>query len=148
MRPKGCPMSATSAFQPREACKLIVFCLLLVPLCAASDWQYEQTHTDAREFASGGYMRVRLRVGDLHIRRGDSAKIRLRYTVKSRRESHVKEARVDFNVNGNDANVEFHVPSSGNTQLEVELEVPANTRLDIHQKSATLPSKASKVIKT
>ena len=131
-------MSATSAFQPREAGKLIVFCLLLVPLCAASDWPYEQTHTDAREFASGGSMHVRLSVGDLHIRRGDSAKIRLRYTVKSRRESRVKEARVDFNVNGNDATVEFHAPSSGNTQLEVELEVPANTRLDIHQKVGDL----------
>lgn len=131
-------MSKNSAFQARQACKVILFCLLLVPLCAASDWQYEETHTDALEFVAGGYMHVRLSVGDLHIRRGDAAKIRLQYTVRSRRESNVKEARVDFKVNGNDASVEFHAPGSGNTQFDVELEVPANTRLDVHQKVGDL----------
>jgi hypothetical protein len=131
-------MSEHSAFQAIKACKVVLFCLLLVPFCAASDWQYEETHTDAREFVSGGYMHVRMSVGDLHIRRGDSTKIRLQYTVKSRRESHVKEARVDFNVSGNDATVEFHAPGSGNTQFDVELEVPANTHLDVHQKVGDL----------
>ena len=131
-------MSERSAFEPRQASKIVLFCLLLVPLCEASDWQYEETHTDAREFASGGYMHVRLSVGDVHIRRGDSAKIRLEYTVRSRRESHVKQARVDFNVSGNDATLEFHAPGSGNTQFDVELEVPANTRLDVHQKVGDL----------
>jgi hypothetical protein len=131
-------MSLSSAFQPTPACKVILLCLLLVPLCAASDWQYEETHSDAREFASGGYLHVRMSVGDLHIRRGDSTKIRLQYTVKSRRESHVKEARVDFNVSGNDATVEFHAPGSGNTQFDVELEVPANTHLDVNQKVGDL----------
>lgn len=131
-------MSKSSAFQPRQACEAILFCLLLVPLCAASEWQYEETHTDARDFVSGGYMHVRLKVGDLHIRRGDSSKIRLQYTVKSRREGRVKEARVDFNVKGNDATVEFHAPGSGNTQFDVELEVPANTHLDVNQKVGDL----------
>jgi hypothetical protein len=131
-------MSQRSAFQPTLACKVILLGLLLVPLCAASDWQYEETHTDAREFVSGGYMHVRFSVGDLHIRRGDSTNIRLQYTVKSRRESNVKDARVDFNVSGNDATVVFHAPSSGNTQFDVELEVPANTHLDVHQKVGDL----------
>jgi hypothetical protein len=131
-------MPEHSAFQPIRACKVALFCLLLVPLCAASDWQYEETHSDAREFVSGGYMHVRMSVGDLHIRRGDSTKIRLQYTVKSRRESHVKEARVDFNVSGNDATVEFHASGSGNTKFDVELEVPANTHLDVHQKVGDL----------
>ena len=130
-------MSQRSAFQPTPA-KVILLCLMLVPLCAASDWQYEETHSDAREFISGGYMHVRLTVGDLHIKRGDSDKIRLQYTVKSRRESHVKEARVDFNVSGNDAKLEFHAPGSGNTQFDVELEVPANTHLDVNQKVGDL----------
>ena len=112
-------MSQRLAFQPTPACKVVLFCLLLVPLCGASDWQYEGTHTDAREFVSGGNMHVRFSVGDLHIRRGDSSKIRLQYTVKSRRESNVKDARVDFNVSGNDATVVFHAPSSGNTQFDV-----------------------------
>ena len=52
----------------------ILFCLLLVPLCAANDWNYEETHTDAREFVSGGYVHVRLSVGDVHIKRGDSTR--------------------------------------------------------------------------
>lgn len=138
VRPKGCSMSESSSFQPRQAYKIVLFCLLLVPLCAASDWQYEETHTDSREFVSGGYMHVRLKVGDVHIRRGDSTKIRLQYTVKSRRESHVKEAGVDFNVSGNDATLEFHAPGSGNTHFDVELEVPANTHLDVQQKVGDL----------
>jgi hypothetical protein len=131
-------MSQRSAFQLTSAYKAILLCLLLVPLCAASDGQYEETHTDARDFVSGGYMHVRLSVGDLQIRRSDSNKIRLRYTVKSRRESNVKEARVDFNVSGSDATVEFHAPSAGNTQFDVELEVPTNTHLDVHQRVGDL----------
>jgi len=131
-------MSLTSPFQARQVYKAVLFCFFLVPLGAASDWRYEESHTDSREFVSGGYVHVRLNVGDLHIKRGDSARIRLEYTVKSRRESHVKDARVDFNVRGNDATVEFHAPSNGSTQFDVELEVPANTHLDVHQKVGDL----------
>jgi hypothetical protein len=116
----------------------IVACLLLVPLASASNWNYEETHNDARDFAAGGMVHIRLNVGDLHIRRGDSNKIRLSYTVKSRRENRVKEARVNFDVRGNDASLEFHVPTGGNTQIDVELEVPQNTNLDVHEKVGDL----------
>src|SRR6266536_3491007 len=66
--------------------KTALVCLFLVPLCAASDWNYEETHSDAHEFVAGGFVHVRLGVGDMHIRRGDANKISLRYTVKSRHE--------------------------------------------------------------
>jgi hypothetical protein len=118
--------------------KVVLFCVFLAPLCTASDWRYEETHTDTRDFVSAGYLHVRLSVGDLHIKRGDSTRIRLEYTVKSGRESHVKDARVDFNVRGNDASIEFHASSGGNTQFDVELEVPASTHLDVHQKVGDL----------
>jgi DUF4097 and DUF4098 domain-containing protein YvlB len=131
-------MSQRSAFQALQLHKTIFFCLFLAPLCAASDWRYEESHTDSREFVSGGYVHVRLSVGDLRIKRGDAARIRLEYTVKSRREHNVKEAHVDFNVRGNDATVEFHAPTGGNTQFDVELEVPANSHLDVHQKVGDL----------
>ena len=132
-------MSRRSPLQALQLHKALLLCFFLVPLCAANDWRFEETHTDAREFVSGGYLHLRLSVGDLHIRSGDSAKIRLEYTVKSSRESHVKQARVDFDIRGNDATVEFHAPTgSGNTQFDVELEVPANTHLDIHQKVGDL----------
>ena len=115
--------------------KVVLACLLLVPFCSASDhWDYEETHTDARDFTAGGTLHVRLSVGDLRISRGDSNKIHLRYTVKSRRERNVKDAKVDFDVHGNDARIEFHSPTSGNTQFDVELEVPPNTSLDVHEK--------------
>ena len=127
-------MSQTWSFQSTQRYKLILFCLLLVPYCVANDSRYQETHSDSREFISGGYLHVRLGVGDLHIKRGDSDKIRLEYTVKSRRESNVKEARIDFDIHGNDATVEFHAPTGGNTQFDVQLEVPANTNLDVHQK--------------
>lgn len=118
--------------------KLILFCIALVPLCAANDWRYQETRNDSRDFVSGGYLHVRMTVGDLHIKRSDSAKIRLQYTVKSRRESNVKEARVDFEVRGTDANIEFHSPMRGNTNFDVELEIPVNTNLDVHQKVGDL----------
>jgi hypothetical protein len=115
--------------------KTILVCLFLVPLAAASDhYDYEESHTDVRDFVTGGTLHVRLSVGDLRIMQGDSGKIQLRYTVKSRRESRLKGARVDFEIRGNEANLEFHAASGGNTQFDVELEVPQNTNLDVHEK--------------
>ncbi len=119
--------------------KTIVVCLLLAPLCAASDhWNYEETHSEVRDFAAGGMVHVRLAVGDLHIRRGDSNKISLHYTVKSWRESHVKASHVDIDVHGGDADIEFHAPTTGNTQFDVELELPQNTNLEVHEKVGDL----------
>ena len=77
---------------------------------------------------------MRLSVGDMHIRRGDSNKISLRYTVKSRHEKNIKDTHVDFDVRGSDATIEFHAPSGANTQFDVELEVPEKTNLDVHDK--------------
>ncbi len=123
--------------------KTVLACLLLLPFCAAPsfaaapsshDWDYEETHSDTREFAVGGFVHVRLSVGDVHIKRGDASKISLRYTVKSSREKNVKDATMNFDVRGNDATIEFHAPSSGNTQFDVELDVPQNTNLDVHAK--------------
>jgi hypothetical protein len=111
-----------------------LFCFLFVPFAGANDWDYQETRTDSREFAAGGLLHVHMTVGDLHIKHGDSNRIRLRYTVKSRREDNVKDARVDFDVRGSDATIEFHSPSSGNTQFDVELEVPQNTSLEVHEK--------------
>ncbi len=123
--------------------KTFLTCLLLIPFCAAApvapnDWNYEDTRSDVRDFVAGGRLHVHLSVGDLHIRRGDGEKIHLRYTVKSRHERNVKEARVDIDVRGNDATIEFHSPSGGNTQFDVELEIPASTNLDVHQKVGDL----------
>lgn len=119
--------------------KATFLCLLLVSLGAASDhWEYAESHTDVRDFAMGGMLHVRLSVGDLRIMRGQSNQILLRYTIKSRRESHVKDAKVEFQVRGHDASIEFHAPSGGNTQFDVELEVPQNTSLDVHEKVGDL----------
>ncbi|MFZ0732980.1 MAG: DUF4097 family beta strand repeat-containing protein [Candidatus Sulfotelmatobacter sp.] len=108
--------------------------LLLVSVAAASDWNYEETRHDSRDFVAGGSVHIHMSVGDMHIKRGDSDKIRLEYTVKSRREQSVKDAHVDFDVRGNDATIEFHAPTGKNTQFDVELEVPQNTNLDVHEK--------------
>jgi len=122
--------------------KTVLLCLVLAPFCAAyasnHDWDYEETHSDARDFAPGGTLHLHLSVGDVNIRRGDSPKIVLHYTVKSRHERNVKDARVDFDVRGNDADLEFHAASNSNTSFDVELEVPANTNLDVHAKVGDL----------
>jgi len=108
--------------------------LAAAPLCRAHDWRYEETRTDARDFVAGGMLHVHLSVGDVHVRRGTDNKIHLRYTVKSRHEDNIKEAHADLDVRGNDAKLEFHAPSGGNTAFDVELEVPASTNLDVHAK--------------
>ena len=123
--------------------KTLIVCLFLAPflaapLCRAHDWRYEETRTDARDFVAGGMLHVHMSVGDVHVRRGADNKIHLRYTVKSRHEGSIKEARADLDVRGNDARLEFHAPSGGNTQFDVELEVPASTNLDVHQKVGDL----------
>lgn len=118
------------------AVSLIAF--LAPSLCAADDWKYMETRRDVRDFVSGGSIHVRMTIGNLHIRRGDSNQIKLEYTVKSRRESSVKNARVDIDVHGKDVNVEFHAPSGGNTNFDVELEVPENSSLDVHEKVGDL----------
>jgi hypothetical protein len=131
-------MPGRSLVGPTLFHKTMMMCLFLAPLClapfcAASDWNYDETHSDGREFIAGGFVHVRLNVGDMHIRRGDSNKISLRYTIKSSHERNVKDAHVDFDVRGNDATIVFHAPS-GNTQFDVELEVPQKTNLDVHNK--------------
>lgn len=139
-------MPARISLGQKRAYVTLLSCLLCIPislqLSQASDgnhdWDYAETHTDAREFVSGGMLHVRMPVGDLVVKRGDSDKIRMTYTVKSHRESNVKDAHVDFDVRGNDAFIEFHAPSNTNTNFDVEIEVPANTNLDVHEKVGDL----------
>src|SRR3954470_10675502 len=135
-------MAAKYVFRPALLHKAMLFCFALVLLCPASLFasdhlKYEATRHDARDFVAGGSLHLRMTVGDLHIKRGDSTKIKLEYTVKSSHEKNVQQSRVDFDVHGNTASIEFHAPSS-NTQFEVDLEVPENTNLDIHEKVGDL----------
>jgi DUF4097 and DUF4098 domain-containing protein YvlB len=127
-----------SPISTKQLYRVLLFCLLLVPFCAAKDWKYEETRHDSRDFVSGGSLHVHMSVGDVHIRRGDSSRIKLEYTVKSTYEKNVKEASVDFEVKGNDASIEFHAHSGDNTQIDVELEIPQNTNLDVHEKVGDL----------
>jgi len=127
-------MPLTSPFAVKQIYRLVLLCLALVPLCAANDWKYEESHDEVRDFAAGGYLHVRMSVGDMHITRGDSTKIKLHYTIKSSHESSLKDARVEFDVRGKDATIEFHGPTTGNTAFDVELEVPATINVDVHQK--------------
>ncbi len=132
-------MPGRSLLRSNAFYKAALICVVLVsfsalPLHASDDWNYEDTRSDAREYTSGGFVHVRLTEGDMHIKRGDTNKISLHYTVKSRHEKNVKEARVDFDIRGNDATIQFHAPTGGNTQFDVELEVPQTTNIDVHAK--------------
>ena len=136
-------MPKTSGFRTALIRRTVLGLLALalwsaVPFAFADDWNYEETHRDAREFVTGGFVHVRMSVGDMHIKRGDSSKIKLEYTVKSHREKNVKNATLEFEIKGNDATIEFHAPSGGNTQFDVELEVPQNTNIDVHEKVGDL----------
>jgi len=133
-------MPGTPFIRLATLCKTILVGLMLVPFGAASDhFNYEESHDEVRDFVSGGMLHVRMSVGDMRVTRSDSNRIRLHYTVKSRRESAVRNAHVEFEVHGRDANIELRAPTTGgNTQFEVELEVPQNTHLDVHEKVGDL----------
>ena len=134
-------MAARSAFRFTRLGKTLLLGCILAACSVPSlgdDWNYEETHRDTREFVTGGSVHVHMTVGRVRIRRGDSDKINLEYTIKSRRESNLKQVRVDFDVHGKDATLEFHSSSSGNTNLEVTIEVPQNTNLDVHEKVGDL----------
>ena len=60
--------------------RTLLFCCAVLmfaapALHAADDWRYEETRRDSRDFVSGGFIHVRMTVGDLHIKRGDSNQI-------------------------------------------------------------------------
>lgn len=135
-------MSGKSLLSPSTLCKIFFCCLSLAPFCLASDhfndWNYEETHDEVRDFVAGGMVHMRLPVGDIHITRGDNNQIRLHYTIKSKHESQMKDAHVDIEIRDRDANIDFHAPASGNTQFDVELQVPENTNLDVHDKVGDL----------
>lgn len=132
-------MATKLRFQPSRVRKTVLLCCTLacfsLSLFAVPDrWNYQETHQDSRDFVSGGSVHVHMTVGDLRIRRGDTDKIRIEYTIKTHSESNLKKARVDLDVHGKDATIEFHSPSGGNTNFDVELEVPLSTNLDVHEK--------------
>jgi hypothetical protein len=134
-------MAAKSAFRFTVPGKTLLLGFILavgsVPsLC--DDWNYEETRRDTRDFVTDGSVHVHMTVGRVRLRRGDSDRINLEYTVKARHEKNMREARVDFEVHGKDATIEFHSSSGGNTNIEVTIEVPQNTNLDVHEKVGDL----------
>ena len=134
-------MAARSAFRLTLLGQTLLLGFILAAVSMPSlgdDWNYEQTHRAARDFVMGGSVHVHMTVGRVRIRRGDSDKINLEYTIKSRREKNVKQARVDFDVHGKDATLEFHSSSGGNTNFEVTIEVPQDTNLDVQEKVGDL----------
>jgi hypothetical protein len=134
-------MAARSAFRFTLLGKALLLGFILAAFSLPSlcdDWNYEQTHRDTRDFVTGGSVHVHMTVGSVRIRRGDSNKINLECTIKSRREKNVKQAGVDFDVHGKDATLEFHSAAGGNTNFEVIIEVPQNTNLDVHEKVGDL----------
>jgi hypothetical protein len=127
---------------PSKVQKAIFVCLLLAPFCAASNRKdYQESHDEVRDFVDGGTVHIRLKVGDVRIVRGNSDKIRMHYTVKSDYEGRLKDTQLKFEVSGRDATIEFHSPYSGNTEIDVELEVPKNTNVNVHDKVGDLTVK-------
>jgi hypothetical protein len=130
-------------FFPRSAVlhKSALVFLMLAPLCAASDhwkeWNYEESRDEVRDFVAAGHIHVRLKVGDVHIRPSGSNQIRVHYTVKSRSESHVKDSHLEIEIHGDTADLDFHT-TGNNTQVDVELEIPQNSNLDVHEKVGDL----------
>jgi hypothetical protein len=116
----------------------VLACLFCAPAAFASSDQYQESHSVTQEFVSGGVLHARMSVGDMRITRSSSNQIHLNYTIKSNKESRLKECTVEFNVHGSEANLELRCPTTSNTQFDVELEVPGNTRLDVHEKVGDL----------
>jgi hypothetical protein len=114
--------------------KAVLLIALLVPFATASH-DFEETHSEVHPFVSGGTLHIRLSVGEVRITKGaDQANLHLRYTICSNRESNLHETQVRLETRGNDSTLEFHSPYRGNTSIEVEIEVPDPTSLDVRVK--------------
>lgn len=118
--------------------KALLLILLAVPFAAARQ-AYEGTHTEVHPLMPGGILRIQLGVGDVHIVRGsDSQNVKLRYTVRTNRESNLREVTANFQAQRNGASLEFRAPYRGNTSIDVELEVPDPIALDVNLKVGDL----------
>lgn len=118
--------------------KALLLILLAVPFAAARQ-AYEAAHSEVHPLLLGGTLRIQLTVGDLHIFKGsDPQNMHGRYTVHTNRGSDLRDTRVNFQAQRDGATLEFHAPIRGNTSIDVELEVPDPTALDVHLKVGDL----------
>ena len=118
--------------------KVLLLILLAVPFAAARQ-AYEATHSEVHPLLPGGTLRIQLLVGDLHIVKGsDQQNVHLSYTVRTNRESNLRDSQATFQKQSDGATIEFHSSYRGNTSIDVELEVPDPTALEVHLKVGDL----------
>ena len=118
--------------------KALLLILLAVPFAAARQ-DYEVTHTEVHPLAVGGTLRIHLSVGDLHIVKGsDAQNVHVHYTIRTSHESNLRDATSTFRAQSDGATIEFNAPFRGNTSIDVELEVPDPTALEVHLKVGEL----------
>lgn len=118
--------------------KALFLVLLAVPFAVAHE-KYEITRSEVHPLLPGGTLQIRLGVGDLHIVKGsDAQNVHVRYTVRTKHESNLRDTQATYQPRNDGASIEFHAPFSGNTSIDVELEVPDPTSLEVHMKVGDL----------
>jgi hypothetical protein len=118
--------------------KAFFLILLAVPFAAARQ-DYEATHTEVHPMTAGSTLRLQLSVGDVHIVKGsDAQNLHLRYTVRTNRESNLRDVTSTFRTQSDGGTIVFHEPFRGKTSIDVELEVPDPTTLEVHLKVGDL----------
>jgi len=119
----------------RNALLLLV---LAAPFAAAHE-RYAETHSEVHPLASGGTLRLDVAVGDLHIVKGsDAQNLHMQYTIRASQESGLRDTKVSFRAESDGASIEVHTPFRGNTSVDIELEIPDPTALDVHLKVGDL----------
>ena len=114
--------------------KAILLILLAVPFAAARE-NYEATHNETHPLTAGGTLRIHLSVGDIHIVKGsDAQNMHVHYTIRTRNESNLRDVTSTFQAQSDGEVIEFHTPFRGNTSVDVEIEVPDPTALEVHLK--------------
>jgi hypothetical protein len=86
--------------------------------------------TQVRGFSPGGFLNVRVRAGDIHIRPGQSDEIKLVWKVNGDDpERQAEQTQLWFDSSGSIANIQVTGPAHNGVDLDIE--VPAQTNLKV-----------------
>jgi hypothetical protein len=113
---------------------VVLLILLAVPF-AVAEQDFRETHSEIYPIGSAKSLHIQWRVGEIRILKGaDSNNIHVHYTIRSKRESDLQNAKIEFRTNGSAMTIEADSPFRGNTSMDAEIEVPDPMTLNVHLK--------------
>jgi hypothetical protein len=114
--------------------KIVLLLLMAAPFAAAYD-EFTETHSEIHSVGALSSLHIQWKVGELRILKGSDPKnIHIRYTVRSKRESDLQKAKVEFGFRENTMTITADSSYRGNTNIDADIEIPDPMTLEVHLK--------------